>query len=99
MKRIHRESADIKKEDLEEIRLAPTESNINIYVWKGSMPGPQGSVYKGGVFEVLDRPPSELPVCRVVSFELLPSHNILMTSFRFSTPKVLFKSVGTRYSM
>ena len=93
MKRIQREIADIKKEDPGEIRPAPTETNINI--WKGTIPGPQGSVCEGGVFEVLDRPPSGLSVCCVVSFELLPSHSILMTSFRFSTPKVLFKSVGT----
>jgi ubiquitin-protein ligase len=50
MKRIHREIGDLKKEDLGAIVLAPTEENL--YLWKGSIPGPEGSVYEGGVFNV-----------------------------------------------
>ncbi|KIM43426.1 hypothetical protein M413DRAFT_443367 [Hebeloma cylindrosporum] len=59
MKRIQREIADIKKEDLGEIKLAPTDSNMHI--WKGCIPGPQGSVYEGGVFEVEIVLPADYP--------------------------------------
>lgn len=50
LKRIQREIADIKKEDLGSIFLLPT--NDNLFLWKGQIPGPQGSVYEGGVFGV-----------------------------------------------
>ncbi|KAF8841473.1 UBC-like protein [Paxillus ammoniavirescens] len=50
MKRIHREIADAKKEDLGAITLAPTQDSL--YHWKGAIPGPQGSPYDGGVFDV-----------------------------------------------
>lgn len=50
MRRIHREIADVKKEDLGSITLAPTHDNL--YRWKGTIPGPQGSPYEGGVFNV-----------------------------------------------
>ncbi|KAG6841069.1 hypothetical protein C0991_002161 [Blastosporella zonata] len=44
LKRIHREVADLKKEDLGPIVLAPSDDNL--YLWKGSIPGPEGSVYE-----------------------------------------------------
>ncbi|TFK47384.1 hypothetical protein OE88DRAFT_1666129 [Heliocybe sulcata] len=47
IKRIHREIADLKKEDMGGITLAPTD---NLFVWKAGIPGPEGSVYDGGVF-------------------------------------------------
>ncbi|KAF9473379.1 hypothetical protein BDN70DRAFT_885893 [Pholiota conissans] len=50
MKRITREIADLKREDLGDIKLEPNEHNMNI--WKGSIPGPEGSLYEGGVFDV-----------------------------------------------
>jgi hypothetical protein len=50
LKRIHREIADVAKEDLGPITLGPTSDNL--FVWKGSLPGPQGSPYEGGVFDV-----------------------------------------------
>ncbi|KAF8128364.1 ubiquitin-conjugating enzyme/RWD-like protein [Boletus edulis] len=50
MKRIHREIADAKKEDLGPITLAPTQDGL--YHWKATIPGPQGSPYEGGVFNV-----------------------------------------------
>ena len=50
MKRIHREIADAKKEDLGAITLAPTHDSL--YHWKATIPGPQGSPYEGGVFSV-----------------------------------------------
>ncbi|KAG6376614.1 ubiquitin-conjugating enzyme/RWD-like protein [Boletus reticuloceps] len=45
MKRIHREIADAKKEDLGPITLAPTQDGL--YHWKATIPGPQGSPYEG----------------------------------------------------
>ncbi|KAF8965467.1 ubiquitin-conjugating enzyme/RWD-like protein [Flammula alnicola] len=59
MKRIHREIADLKREDLGPIVLEPNEKNLNI--WKGSIPGPQGSVYEGGMFDVEIVLPSDYP--------------------------------------
>ncbi|KAH7890377.1 ubiquitin-conjugating enzyme/RWD-like protein [Phlebopus sp. FC_14] len=50
IKRIHREIADAKKEDLGAITLAPTPDNL--FQWKGTIPGPQGSPYEGGMFNV-----------------------------------------------
>lgn len=50
MKRIHREIADAKKEDLGTITLAPTQDSL--YRWKATIPGPPGSPYEGGVFDV-----------------------------------------------
>lgn len=50
MKRIRREIADIAKEDMGQITLAPREDNI--FLWDGSIPGPQGSPYEGGVFKI-----------------------------------------------
>jgi len=50
LKRIQREIADVAKEDLGQITLVPTPDNL--FVWKGSIPGPQGSPYEGGVFGV-----------------------------------------------
>ncbi|KAG2368953.1 ubiquitin-conjugating enzyme/RWD-like protein [Suillus spraguei] len=50
VKRIHREVADTKKEDLGSITLAP--STDNLFHWTGTIPGPQGSPYEGGVFNI-----------------------------------------------
>ncbi|KAK0477727.1 ubiquitin-conjugating enzyme/RWD-like protein [Armillaria luteobubalina] len=49
LKRIHREIVDVQKEDLGDIKLAPTD---DLHLWKGSLPGPEGSVYEGGSFDV-----------------------------------------------
>ena len=59
MKRIRREMADIQKEDLGNITLAPLEDNMHI--WRGSIPGPEGSVYEGGVFHVEITLPNDYP--------------------------------------
>ncbi|KDR70115.1 hypothetical protein GALMADRAFT_254941 [Galerina marginata CBS 339.88] len=59
MKRITREIADLKKEDLGPIVLEPSEGNLNM--WKGSIPGPQGSVYEGGIFNVEIVLPADYP--------------------------------------
>lgn len=50
LKRIHREIADAKKEDLGPITLGPTPESL--YRWKATIPGPQGSPYEGGIFNV-----------------------------------------------
>ncbi|KAJ3740132.1 ubiquitin-conjugating enzyme/RWD-like protein [Lentinula detonsa] len=49
-KRIHREVADLKKEDLGAMTLAPSDDNL--FLWKGQIPGPSGSVYEGGMFDL-----------------------------------------------
>ncbi|KAJ7720301.1 ubiquitin-conjugating enzyme/RWD-like protein [Mycena maculata] len=55
LKRIHREIADVKKEDLGQITLVPSD---DLFVWCGTLPGPEGSVYEGGVFNIaVDLPP------------------------------------------
>ncbi len=50
LKRIHREIADLKKEDLGTIKLGP--SGDNLFHWTATLPGPEGSVYEGGLFNV-----------------------------------------------
>jgi len=50
LKRIHREIADVRKEDLGNIVLAPSEDDL--FLWKGTIPGPEGSCYEGGIFNV-----------------------------------------------
>ncbi|KAI0295787.1 ubiquitin-conjugating enzyme/RWD-like protein [Russula brevipes] len=50
LKRIQREISDLKKEDLGDISVGPI--NDNPFLWKARIPGPQGSVYEGGVFDV-----------------------------------------------
>lgn len=59
VRRIHREIADLKKEDLNGIKLAPDEANI--YLWKAVIPGPEGSVYEGGLFDVEIHLPADYP--------------------------------------
>ena len=51
LKRIHREILDLKKEDMGNIKLGPLGDD-NPFLWKARIPGPEGSVYEGGVFEV-----------------------------------------------
>ena len=45
IKRIHREVADLKKEDLGGMELGPSEDSL--FIWKATLPGPQGSLYEG----------------------------------------------------
>lgn len=59
IKRIHREIADLKKEDLGPIVLGPSDDNL--YLWKGSIPGPEGSVYEGGVYNFEVNIPPDYP--------------------------------------
>jgi ubiquitin-protein ligase len=50
LKRIHREISDLQKEDMGSITLAPAGDSL--FLFRGTIPGPQGSVYEGGVFNV-----------------------------------------------
>ncbi|KAI0762226.1 ubiquitin-conjugating enzyme/RWD-like protein [Fomes fomentarius] len=50
LKRIHREIADLKKEDLGPIKLSPSDDDL--FHWNATIPGPEGSVYEGGVYNV-----------------------------------------------
>ncbi|KAF9447467.1 ubiquitin-conjugating enzyme, partial [Macrolepiota fuliginosa MF-IS2] len=59
LKRINREVADLQKEDLGQMALAPTEDNL--HVWRGTIPGPEGSVYEGGVFNLEICLPADYP--------------------------------------
>ncbi|KAI0300127.1 ubiquitin-conjugating enzyme/RWD-like protein [Multifurca ochricompacta] len=51
LKRIHREIADLKKEDLGGISVGPVSNDIP-FLWRARIPGPEGSVYEGGIFNV-----------------------------------------------
>lgn len=51
--------ADLSKENLGAITLTPNESNI--FSWRASLPGPAGSPYEDGVFEVDIRIPEDYP--------------------------------------
>ncbi|KAM5543762.1 hypothetical protein V8D89_002379 [Ganoderma adspersum] len=50
LKRIHREIADLKKEDLGSIKLAPSDDDL--FRWTATIPGPDSSVYESGLFHV-----------------------------------------------
>ncbi|KAI0339349.1 hypothetical protein BDW22DRAFT_1361905 [Trametopsis cervina] len=50
LKRIHREIVDLKKEDLGAIKLEPFGDDL--FHWTATIPGPEGSVYEGGIFNV-----------------------------------------------
>ncbi|KAF7368941.1 hypothetical protein MVEN_00220300 [Mycena venus] len=58
LKRINKEIADVKKEDLGDITLVPSD---DLFVWNGTLPGPEGSVYEGGVFNIAVNLPSDYP--------------------------------------
>ncbi|KAF8218262.1 ubiquitin-conjugating enzyme/RWD-like protein [Mycena galopus ATCC 62051] len=58
LKRIHKEVADVKKEDLGSITLVPTD---DLFVWNGTLPGPEGSVYDGGIFNIAVNLPPDYP--------------------------------------
>lgn len=55
----HPQITDLARENLGDIKLAPNESNI--FQWRAVLPGPAGSPYEGGVFEVDVRVPDDYP--------------------------------------
>ncbi|KAG8995658.1 hypothetical protein FRB94_008883 [Tulasnella sp. JGI-2019a] len=59
MKRIQREIRDTAKEDLGDIKLAPSDASI--FNWTAAVPGPEGSVYEGGVFKLSITLPADYP--------------------------------------
>jgi hypothetical protein len=58
LKRIHKEIADIKKEDLGGMAIAPTD---NLFLWNASIPGQEGSPYEGGLFRLEIHLPNDYP--------------------------------------
>ena len=50
MKRIQREIKDLQTENLGGMTLQPSEDNV--FNWRASIPGPEGSPYEGGVFRL-----------------------------------------------
>jgi len=58
LKRIHKELADIKKEDLGGITIEPTD---NLFLWNASIPGQEGSPYEGGLFRLEIHLPHDYP--------------------------------------
>ncbi|KAG8854905.1 hypothetical protein FRB96_007305 [Tulasnella sp. 330] len=59
MKRIQREIRDTEKEEMGDITLAPSEASI--FNWSATVPGPEGSVYEGGVFKLSITLPADYP--------------------------------------
>ncbi|KAF8493341.1 ubiquitin-conjugating enzyme/RWD-like protein [Gautieria morchelliformis] len=59
LKRIHREISDLKREDMGGMTLGPTEQSL--FNWRGSIPGPSGSCYEGGLFWMEITLPSDYP--------------------------------------
>ena len=91
LKRIHREIADLKKEDLGAIRLHPSDDDL--FRWNAVIPGPEGSVYEGGVFEADIILGHDYP-CGLFLSCLLRS--CADHRSRFSAPRVAFR---TRYDL
>lgn len=50
MKRIKREILDLAKEEMGDLTLVPSERSI--YDWAATIPGPSGSPYAGGTFNL-----------------------------------------------
>lgn len=59
MKRILRELAALKNEDLGNITLGTCSGDL--FRWEAAIPGPVGSVYEGGVFQVDIKLPDDYP--------------------------------------
>ncbi|KAJ6475738.1 ubiquitin-conjugating enzyme/RWD-like protein [Mycena vitilis] len=62
LKRINKEILDVKKEcssgQMGDITIVPSD---NLFIWSGSLPGPEGSVYEGGVFNIAITLPPDYP--------------------------------------
>jgi len=58
LKRIHKELADVKKEDLGGITIEPTD---NLFLWNASIPGQENSPYEGGIFRLEIHLPHDYP--------------------------------------
>lgn len=90
LKRIHREITDLQKEDLGNITLGPKDMD-NPFLWHARIPGPEGSVYEGGVFEVEIQLATDYPCVLLRQSQVWPLLNTsLRYLIRFSAPKILF---------
>ena len=69
LKRIHKEIADIKKEDLGGMTIEPTD---NLFLWNASIPGQEGSPYEGGLFRLEINLPHDYPYVAKVSAVPIP---------------------------
>ncbi|KAF8575023.1 hypothetical protein K439DRAFT_1370916 [Ramaria rubella] len=58
-KRIHREISDLKKEEMGGMTLGPAGDSL--FKWRGSIPGPTGSCYEGGLFWMEITLPQDYP--------------------------------------
>jgi ubiquitin-protein ligase len=65
MKRIKREILDLAKEDMGDIKLVPSERSM--YDWSASIPGPAGSPYAGGMFNLEITLPSDYRASSLLS--------------------------------
>lgn len=89
LKRIHHEIANLKKDDLGEITLKPSDDSL--FQWTATIPGPEGSCYEGGIFHADIKLSHDYPYVSSPLY-LLPA---LSNHFvRFSAPTVTFR---TRY--
>jgi len=77
LKRIHKEIADIKKEDLGGMTIEPTD---NLFLWNASIPGQEGSPYEGGLFRLEIHLPHDYPYVATVSTVLK------LLTFRHGSP-------------
>jgi len=77
LKRIHKEIADIKKEDLGGMTIEPTD---NLFLWNASIPGQEGSPYEGGLFRLEIHLPHDYPY--VATASTVPK----LLTFRYGLP-------------
>ena len=70
LKRIHKEIADIKKEDLGGMTIEPTD---NLFLWNASIPGQEGSPYEGGLFRLEIHLPPDYPCVTTIFTVAEPS--------------------------
>ena len=83
LKRIHKELADIKKEDLGGITI---ESTDNLFLWNASIPGQEGSPYEGGIFRLAIHLPHDYP-CVATLFHRACTPNISLCLLDFPLPR------------
>jgi len=80
LKRIQKEIADIKKEDLGGMAIEPTD---NLFLWNASIPGQEGSPYEGGLFRLEIHLPYDYPCVAIVSTRTCaPNISICLLDFR-----------------
>lgn len=70
--------ADLSKENLGAITLTPNESNI--LLWRATLPGPAGSPYEGGVFEVDIKVPDDYPFVHPYLQTKMTAHSTCLDS-------------------